>query len=257
MCPPAGTIFPGFIPSKVVCHCMLIETANKLVLVDTGLGVQCNKDKKQLGTIAQIGMDVDPSLTAIEQIKKVGLSPRDVTDVILTHLDYDHAGGIRDFPQAAIHVSECELKAANERKTLLAKGRYRSYQLPASSKWAPFKNVSGEKWNGLDKFQPLTTLPTEIGIISLPGHTAGHIGVVVETKGKFLLHAGDAYYDHRELVDPSQAPKGFKLFQKIVHTDYQEAMNTQQLLASLRAKGLVEVFCSHDAYELDLLLQGN
>ena len=57
---------------------------------------------------------VRPLLTesscAVRQVEALGFTPEDVTDIVLTHLELDHAGGITDFPQARIHVHEREVR---------------------------------------------------------------------------------------------------------------------------------------------------
>ena len=55
----------------------------------------------------------DPRLTAMRQIERLGFSPREVRHIVMTHLDFDHTGGIEDFPWAAVHVSARELDAAS------------------------------------------------------------------------------------------------------------------------------------------------
>lgn len=88
-----------------------------------------------------------------------------------------------------------------------------------------------------------------IETLKLPGHTPGHFGVAIQPNGQWLLHAGDAYYDHRELTkSPMQI--GLSLFQKVVHNDDKAAMKTQQSLRDLQSNPDVEIFCAHDPVEL-------
>jgi glyoxylase-like metal-dependent hydrolase (beta-lactamase superfamily II) len=42
--------------------------------------------------------------TAVAQVRALGHDPADVTDIVLTHMDFDHVGGLGDFPQATVHV---------------------------------------------------------------------------------------------------------------------------------------------------------
>lgn len=109
MCPCGGYGLGGLIPKEVVCHCLLIETEKDLILVDTGLGTEDIKDPKRLGLMANmLGVDTRKALPALEHLKNLGFSQKDVTHIIPTHLDLDHAGGIIDFPNATIHVSANE-----------------------------------------------------------------------------------------------------------------------------------------------------
>ncbi len=67
-------------------RCLLIEDADKLILIDTGLGDK--QDEKFFSFY-----DLHGDATLLNSIKKAGFEPNDVTDVILTHLHFDHVGG--------------------------------------------------------------------------------------------------------------------------------------------------------------------
>ena len=54
--------------------------------------------------------------TAIYQVEKLGFSRNDVRHIILTHLHNDHAGGLRDFPHAKVHVHKLEYEAIQSPK---------------------------------------------------------------------------------------------------------------------------------------------
>ena len=65
---------------------MLIEDNDRLILIDTGIGSK--QDEKFFGHYHLHGND---SLKG--NLKKIGLEPKDITDVFLTHLHFDHVGG--------------------------------------------------------------------------------------------------------------------------------------------------------------------
>lgn len=67
-------------------RCLLIEVNGRLVLIDTGLG-----DKQSEKFFSYVQPHGDDNL--LQSIKKVGYSPEEITDVILTHLHFDHVGG--------------------------------------------------------------------------------------------------------------------------------------------------------------------
>ena len=67
-------------------RCMLIETGNRLVLVDTGMGDK--QDEKFFGHYYMHGSD-----TLDKSLATHGFSRSDITDVLLTHLHFDHCGG--------------------------------------------------------------------------------------------------------------------------------------------------------------------
>ena len=111
---PLGSFGGRTLPESMVAHCLLVERPDGLLLVDTGFGSGDVADPKRLGQ--PFRALVRPVLQAAEtvhaQLLARGLDPADVTDIALTHLDLDHAGGLADFPQARVHVHEAELAAA-------------------------------------------------------------------------------------------------------------------------------------------------
>src|SRR5690606_14297750 len=121
-----------------------------------------------------------------------GFKAADVRHILLTHLDFDHAGGIEDFPQARVHVMVDELVAATRRRTPVDRGRYRPRQWNEDVAWRSYSG-GGEPWFGFAAVRDLEGLPPEILMIPLVGHTRGHCGVAVRTAEGWLLHAGDAY----------------------------------------------------------------
>ncbi len=67
-------------------RCILLETESRLILVDTGMG-----NKQDVKFMSHFHPHGDASL--LNSISKLGYSPEDITDVILTHLHFDHCGG--------------------------------------------------------------------------------------------------------------------------------------------------------------------
>ncbi|WP_313619208.1 MBL fold metallo-hydrolase [Pantoea septica] len=110
MCPFGGALYDGFSRSPLAhlsCHCLLLETDTQgLVLVDTGIGLQDMAHRGRLSGFFRLfnNIQFDRRLSAWQQIVDLGFKPEDVRHIILTHLDFDHAGGISDFPQARVHL---------------------------------------------------------------------------------------------------------------------------------------------------------
>ena len=112
-----STVWTKGLHAKVVCHCLLLETDQGLVLVDTGLGIQDYlHSKARLGNlVSRLGrIENKLELTAIAQIQRLGFSPQDVRHILVSHLDFDHAGGISDFPHATVHVLSSEYNATQK-----------------------------------------------------------------------------------------------------------------------------------------------
>ena len=117
----------------------------------------------------------------------MGFRPSDVRHIVPTHLDLDHAGGICDFPNAAVHVFADELRAASHRSTLGERNRYRKAQIAAVKKWAAVEE-DGESWFGFSAVRGIPGTRDEVLLVPLPGHSRGHCGVAVRRADGWLLH---------------------------------------------------------------------
>ncbi len=248
MCPLGGP--------ALGCHCLLIETGQGLVLVDTGFGTEdVERPRPRLsGLCIRLGrIRFEPMDTALEQVRELGFKPQDVRHIVLTHLDFDHAGGITDFPAATVHVLADEAAAARHRHGFVARRRYRPAQWRAAAKWQEYQ-PGGETWFGFAAVRQLKELPPEILLVPLAGHSAGHCGVAVGEGGRWLLHAGDAYF-HRAEMHPQhpRCPTALAAYQFLMQTDGRARRNNRQRLRELaaRAREEVTIFCSHDIGELE------
>jgi len=242
---------------ELVCHCLVIESEQGLVLVDTGYGLDAIADpESHIGPFRSLGRPrLDPAETAIRQIEAMGHSASDVRHILLTHLDLDHAGGLRDFPRARVHLMRAERDAAANPRTFGERRRYRPVQWSHDPDWALY-DEQGEPWHGFGCVRALDGLPPEILLVPLAGHSRGHSAVAVDTGAGWLLHAGDAYF-FRDEVDPwaPWCPPGLRLFQTVVATDRGERIRNQRRLSELvRHHGHeVRIFCAHDSRELSAL----
>ena len=257
MCPICQKLMSGqgsyFKPAKLICHVLLIEHKNKLVLVDTGYGLKdIAQPKTRLGGLflKLTRPKLDRQETAFEQIKQLGYSPADVTDILPTHLDLDHIGGAPDFPNATIHVYNKELDYALKPK-LQDRLRFRKAQLQDVAKWQSHREVNAE-WFGLDAIDLTAQLGFEAKIVPLIGHTRGHVGIAVKSENKWLLHCGDAYFHPSQITQNPQIPIGLAIFEKQVQTDQVQRIATQEKLRALNfAHPEIEMFCAHDPSELE------
>ncbi|MBW6530568.1 MBL fold metallo-hydrolase [Sphingomonas citri] len=264
-CPAGGALFDGSSAgarAHLVCHCLLIESAAGLVLVDTGYGTRDVARPRQ--RLAEFFIELcNPQLrgeeTARAQVIARGFDPADVRHIVLTHLDFDHAGGIEDFPNAAVHLLSREREVADARAggAFVGRRRYRPQQWDEAENWRLYPAGGGEPWFGFDAVRQLEGLPPELLLVPLAGHSWGHAGVAIqEDDGQWLLHAGDAYFFRGEVGSEAyHCPPGLRGYQKLMEVDRSARLANQRRLRrlSLDHAGEVRMFCAHDAVEFELL----
>nr|WP_246045121.1 MBL fold metallo-hydrolase [Rhodococcus oryzae] len=254
MCPSAGLV-PGLAPSRLVAHCLLVEGPDGLTLVDTGFGTADVADPiGRLGRpfVMSVGARMDLALTAVAQVRALGYDPSDVRDIVVTHLDGDHAGGLGDFPWARVHVHADELATARARPTLLDKTRYSAKQWAHDPTWVEHR-PGGDRWFGFESVQAVSE---DVLLIPLRGHTFGHSAVAVRRPGGgWYLHAGDGYYFADEKLTPPSCPPGLRATQILMEMDRRSRIANQGRLRELHAAhgDEVTIICAHDASEFDAL----
>lgn len=275
-CPVGGALMDGTsggVTGKLTCHCLLIETdAHGLVLIDTGLGLEdVLHPRQRLSSFytTLLNIRLNPAETALRQIEALGFAARDVRHIVLTHLDFDHAGGLSDFPEAQVHVMEPELQAATYRQGFVGRRRYRPQQWEqVGDRWRTYR-AGGEPWFGFDAVRGLDGLPPEILLVPLAGHTWGHAGIAVRTGGggggdgaadDWLLHAGDAYFYHGEVgASDRRCTPGLEAYQRMMEVDRDQRLHNQERLRrlSIERRGVVTLFCAHDVSEFEALAAGH
>ncbi|MFL6024728.1 MAG: MBL fold metallo-hydrolase [Marmoricola sp.] len=246
-------------PDRMVAHSLVVERADGLTLVDTGFGT-ADLAQRRMGKafIGLMGLDLDPANTALHQLEGLGYKASDVTDIVVTHLDLDHAGGLGDFPDAKVHVFADELAAARASSALREKNRYIQAQWAHNPKWVEH-SVAGDSWLG---FGSVSAIGEDVLLVPTRGHTRGHCAVAVRRpSGGWFLHAGDAYFNTGEKNTPPTCPSGLKMFQNLVQMDKKARHENADRLRALHAEhgpgsGAAEVvtmFSAHDAAEFDAL----
>ena len=259
MCPFGGRLWDGHSPvlgpAKIVCHCLLIETEIGLVLVDTGFGSRDVRQPQRLSLVFRTAnrIRLREEDTAIHQVRSLGFTADDVRHIVLTHLDFDHAGGIDDFPQATVHVFGDELDAASSPNGLLDRKRYVPIQWRGHVDWQRY-SLEGERWFGFACVRELLGLPPEILLVPLVGHTFGHCGVAVRGPEGWLLHAGDAYFFRGEM-DPAgyHCTPMLRVYQRLMAVDNDARLSNLRRLRDLKRSHGAEIrlFCAHDAKEFE------
>jgi glyoxylase-like metal-dependent hydrolase (beta-lactamase superfamily II) len=259
MCPRGGRFLGGtggvLATARLVCHVLLLEQPDGLILVDTGFGTGDVQNPRQLSL--PFNAIVRPQLsvadTALWQLRGRGFKPDDVRHVVLTHLDVDHAGGLPDFPAADVHLlgreHEAMLRPPLRERRRYAIGRPHWAHGP---RWITHE-PAGDTWHGFESVRVIPGTDPEILLVPLTGHSLGHAGVAVSDGEAWLLHCGDAFFHHGEVETPRRCPPGLRAFQTLVQADGKTRHANQERLRELaRREGeTVRLICSHDPRQLE------
>jgi glyoxylase-like metal-dependent hydrolase (beta-lactamase superfamily II) len=163
------------IPPRITISCFLVQTDDRLILVDSGCGSA-----------------MGPSLGALSaNLRALGVQAGDIDMVLATHLHPDHIGGLVDsngaalFPKAELVVHEAELRFWGDDATLAhaTTDQDRGFVQIARAAIAAYR----------DRTRPLIggeALPG-ISLVPEPGHTPGHSGWLITSGAESLLIWGD------------------------------------------------------------------
>jgi glyoxylase-like metal-dependent hydrolase (beta-lactamase superfamily II) len=234
-----------------VIHCLLVDTGDGLVLIDTGWGSRdCTAPSPPVRQFAAlVGCPLDLNESAIRQVEARGYDPADVRHIFLTHMHLDHAGGLPDFPAATVHLLADELEACLHPRTLMERYAYRPEHHAHGPRWQAH-HLQGDRWFGLPSAPPVRIGEAEFVLIPFKGHTRGHCGVALRLEDRWLLHCGDAYGYHPQ-VDPVQPyvhPSG-RLMEWLVTTAFKMPKRHWLRIRKLMQTHGDEIqpFCAHDA----------
>lgn len=168
----------------------LIEHPAGTVLFDTGPHPQLADDPAaRLGSTAETyQIEVAHSQLLVNQLEALRVRPGDVTDIVISHLHYDHAGALERFPSAKVHVQRAEREFAAQPPVYQA-GDY----VPA--------DFDGDvRWHELDGDTDLFD-DGKLFAFTTPGHTRGHQSLLVRLPGRAVVLVGDAAPHPRTLAE--------------------------------------------------------
>lgn len=195
--------------------CYAIRSQGKTVLCDTGIGP---------GPIAFLG-GIRGNL--LNDMKSKGVNPGDVDIVVHTHLHGDHvgwnlaAGGAPNFPKAIYYVPEADWDFF---RAALASN-------PQMQQVLPLKELGR-----LELFSGELALTPEVTTLPTPGHTPGHVSLIISSAGEKALVTGDLAH-HPAQVERSEWSSGFD-------TDPKLAAETRaKVLDRLADDGSLAAFC--------------
>jgi len=186
-CAPMSPWFPCW---QVGGTCLVVETDRGDVLVDTGVGLHDHETPSWIVPLFALdfGLRRDPETTAVRQFARLGVGAESVRHIVLTHLYFDHAGGLPDFPHAQAHVHSCEYEAYRHPRSWIELA-YDSADAAHGPRWMLYDQIDAD-WLGFQAirlpFGPVMFL------IPLFGHTRGHCGVAIQDGDGWLFQCGDA-----------------------------------------------------------------
>lgn len=194
---PASGLRTIPIPAYLLEH----PTAGR-VLVDTGMhasiaqGPFTRERVRNLGPVGAVmsrDAHMRPEQTAAAQLRAQGIDPAEIELVVMTHLHFDHASALSDFPNATVLVEEREWRAAWARDRHLH--GYSTAQLDPRLSYrtldfsSPAACARGSFERTLDVFGD-----GSLTLASTPGHTVGHLSLIARLKGREALLTADAAY---------------------------------------------------------------
>ncbi|CCK32282.1 hypothetical protein BN159_7903 [Streptomyces davaonensis JCM 4913] len=233
-----GTMRPWRAPDGLVCHVLLVETDNGLVLIDSGIGLKDVADPA--GRFGAARFYVRPAFditeAAIRQVTALGHDPREVRHIVLTHFDADHTGGLADFPWAQVHLTTTETQAALHPEGVVERGRYLASHRAHDPLIVPHTLDGGEPWRGFPHTKELTDIAAGIVMISLPGHSRGHAAIAVDAGTHWVLHVGDCFYHHGQIDGTGRAPKSLTTMERVVAADWSKVRGNHRRLTQLCAE---------------------
>jgi glyoxylase-like metal-dependent hydrolase (beta-lactamase superfamily II) len=166
-------------------HCPLAVDRSEAILIDTGLGDRLSEQERAIYKVDRRG-------GLLARLAEIGLEPSDVTHVILTHLHFDHAGGIvtRDvsgrlrpsFPRARHFVQRMELETAQRPDDERSAAAYAH----AGECLAPLLEAKL-----LEVLDGPTALTPRLRVVVTGGHTPSHQCPILADGGQTFLHLGD------------------------------------------------------------------
>ncbi len=180
------------------------------ILVDTGLHPSIATDPVQ--NFGRLGVRFSrPQLASGEDVparlRAQGIEPSQVAIVLMTHLHFDHASAISEFPQSTFIVSEAEWQDA----TRGGRSALRGYR-PSHYDFAfDYRTIDFDRSeiNSHETFGRSFDLFGDGSILLLytPGHSAGHMSVLCNLAGRKFLIGGDAAYTQAQLKGAPLPPR--------------------------------------------------
>lgn len=183
---------------QVPVKAFLVETMGHRILVDTGWSAECvSHPIRHLGVPLWFASEpvISEGESVPEQLHNMGMEPRDLDAVILTHLDCDHASGVNPFREAQhIYCSgeewrhACTVRDVRYRRSLWDEVRMETLTMREDAT-APFGRSCDLFGDG------------SVRVVLTPGHTAGSVVILAKGDGGYAAFVGDDSYNRHSWED--------------------------------------------------------
>ncbi len=166
---------------------ILVKTPGALVLIETGLGNKLTDKQKNIFLVKE-------EWSVLQELDQLGISRTDIDFVILTHYDFDHAGGV-------IMQDETGRLALTfpKAKHILQKKEWEGVLSPNARSINTYWPVNIELMKGNDKLELVNgeaEVVPGISVVHTGGHNSGHQIVHMKSKAETALHLGDLFPTH-------------------------------------------------------------
>jgi N-acyl homoserine lactone hydrolase len=174
------------------------------LLIDTGFHPSvAAKPTANLGRLAQFtfrDIEMTPDQAASAQLRERGIASNAIKFVVMTHLHIDHASAMSEFPNATFAFSAREWEAATDQRNWQHGYRTRQFDHAFDYRTLDFEGEAAtESYATFGRSVDLLG-DGSIRLVYTPGHTHGHVSVVLRLEGREALVAGDAIYTRHALT---------------------------------------------------------